>query len=388
MKTINLFLILTIILGAAPTPLKQELKEDTEVTIECDRTTKKEKVFLKTTKEAPKSKDRRTGFHYKLYIPKGYHKSKSSRFPVMFIASPGGNANMHTFKQRLKEDRWVVVMLVESKNGNPDWFNNFIAAHDDVMKRCKIAKNGKFATGMSGGSRCASTYPMHRDGFQAVILQAAGFFYGVYDSYRPGVKVAISVGDSDFNKYEAQSVRRYLSKKCDYSTNYFKGGHSWAPTAVLNQMADWMEYMIFVRKDPRPPKAKATKGLFQWYYSNQLRKIKNASDDKIKYHLIRHTLSAVKNGKLDSNPVIKKDCTNLREIFTKLLTNADIQKEKQAMAHYKKVKLLDLAYRKKVRKGKKNKKTQGSSIKRLITGMEAFTAKFEGLTLLSGYNMI
>ena len=89
----------------------------------------------------------------------------------MFIASPSGNASMGAMAERLKSGGYVVVMLVESKNG--PWgpiVGNFLAAHDDVVQRVRIQEGLKFATGMSGGARASSVFVQARPGFAGLIL--------------------------------------------------------------------------------------------------------------------------------------------------------------------------------------------------------------------------
>jgi hypothetical protein len=114
-----------------------ELAEDSTVTVVCEYGGKDGPISaVKPTKGT---------YHYRLYVPKGYNEDDTRRYPCMFIASPGGNADMGRMAYRLMRDRSIVVMLVESKNG-PDEAPtaNYLAAHD-VFKRFPDTVSGRFA---------------------------------------------------------------------------------------------------------------------------------------------------------------------------------------------------------------------------------------------------
>ena len=114
-------------------------------------------------------------FHYRLYLPDDYHDQPARQYPVMFIAAPGGEAEMGRMAERLTRDRWVVAMLSESRNRSVLWYPNFIATYSDVLKRVRVHPEMLFCTGFSGGARVCSRYPSIRPGFQGLILQAAGY---------------------------------------------------------------------------------------------------------------------------------------------------------------------------------------------------------------------
>lgn len=237
---------------AIPTPMTESLKEDGMTLIECDvRDVKENMVIFKGIageSEVPVKSEKTTGYHYTLYLPKGYHENKDLRYPCLFIASPGGNAKMGEMADRLKRDQWIVVMLQESKNGSPDWLRNVFAAHDDVVERVRIAKGAKFATGMSGGARVSSIFPIVRPGIAGILCQAAGFAYGfdpprnLYDEYPPETLVASSFGDSDFNLFESMEILRTL-KKSRTQARFFTGKHTWCPRKLQE---------VFSQKSCRP----------------------------------------------------------------------------------------------------------------------------------------
>jgi hypothetical protein len=305
--------------GAGATPMNAPLKEDGFTTIECDMVDKTEtlkslKYIQLCHKLKPSTKT--DGYHYRLYIPKGYAANKDHKYPCMFISSPGGKAGMGSTAKRFKRDRWIVVMLVESKNGSADWLNNYLAVHDNVVKRVRIAKGLKFATGFSGGGRVASMQAMVRPGFAGVITQAAGFawinkpFENFYEWYPPHILVGGCFGDKDGNAKEAHKMRRNLSfSRTDIM--FFSGGHSSAPEAVLNSVLDRMERDLFVK--PRPP-ARRLRGklpkpapivridseAYSWYLRKCQRDLDAAKAGPARFLLLKRVLEVVRRGRLNS----------------------------------------------------------------------------------------
>ena len=240
------------VVGAAPTPKDAKLADDGITLIECAvRNLKENCVIFSHTAEDPTSSTKVEGYHYKLYLPKGYSKHPDYRYPCFFIASAGGNAGMGRFDKRFKRDEWIVVMLQESKNGSPDWLRNFTAAYDDVVERVRVANGLKFATGYSGGSRCASVFTTMRPGFAGLLCEAAGFAHGFKPGFNPYQKfpahilVAGTFGDTDMNYGEGAALRRSL-KQCWVNVQYYKGGHGWCTPEVFDGVMDWMEDNLFL----------------------------------------------------------------------------------------------------------------------------------------------
>ena len=239
---------------AGTTPMDTKLTEDGATLIECSVRDPRENkgVFTKSGNgaENPQKSAKTDGYHYNLYIPKGYSANPERRYPCLFIASPGGNAGMGAFAERLKRDEWIVVMLQESRNDSPDWLRNFLAAHDDVVERVRIARGAKFATGMSGGARCSSVNVTARPGFAGLLCQAAGFAsefspdVDPYEKFPARILAAATFGDADSNQFESQRFRRDL-KQCRVLVQFFKGGHSTCPAENFDAAMDWMETSLF-----------------------------------------------------------------------------------------------------------------------------------------------
>ncbi len=148
-----LFVFCAGIVQSAPTPLDAPLPEEAETEIACDLTVAPKAGEVPVLSSAKDALEALGSYHYRLWLPKGYAAEPSKRWPCIFIMSPGGRATMQSMKESLKGRGFVVVMLVEAKNG--PWgpiVGNFLAAHDDVAKRVRIDPTAKYATGFSGGA--------------------------------------------------------------------------------------------------------------------------------------------------------------------------------------------------------------------------------------------
>lgn len=236
------------IAGGTTTPLNAPLPEGAETPITCELT-KAPTVAETRIFGSPKEADTAKGvWHYKLWIPNGYAAAPLKKWPAMFIMSPGGNAGMGAMADHLKAKGFVVVLLVDSKNG--PWgpvVGNFLAAHDDVIKRVRIDETKKFATGHSGGARGSSLFVQARPGFVGLIMQSAGPA-SVHDAYdvmgiRGNAKlyVAMTMGDSDQNKSEVERTKAALSVPARFQAFPFAGGHQWAPRETIEQALTWVE---------------------------------------------------------------------------------------------------------------------------------------------------
>lgn len=233
---------------SATTPLNVALAEETEIPITCELT-KAPTVAETRIFGSPKDAQTAVGvWHYKLWLPKGYAADPFKKWPCMFIMSPSGNATMGAMGDHLKAKGYVVVLLVDSKNG--PWgpvIGNFLAAHDDVVKRVRIEEGRKFATGHSGGARGSSLFVQARPGFGGVILQSAGAAsiasgYDVSGLQRNGkLYVAMTMGKSDANRDEVNRMKLAIGNPARFQAFEFDGGHLWAPQATFEQAIGWVE---------------------------------------------------------------------------------------------------------------------------------------------------
>ncbi|MCJ8329291.1 MAG: hypothetical protein MJH11_04775 [Lentisphaeria bacterium] len=386
----------------APTAMDTKLNDGQEIMIECDLVKKPEKfvVFRKLKTSNPIKSTKSKGVHYRLYIPEGYNKSKTKVYPLMFISSPGGGASLGAMKSRLAKDGWLVACLQESKNGNPDWINNFCAAYDDIVKRCRVAKGLKFATGMSGGARYSSTYALTRPGMRGIFCQAAGFAYGfkklkyreIYKKYPTHIAVAGSFGTSDSNLYESQDIRCSLPSKSARYIGFFKGGHTWCPENTFGHLMDWMENEVFLRPAPTVKAIKLlTKSAvvekmnshsYLWYFDLLVKRLEAAKSKTEKFHILEKIMTVAKFGKLSSVSKITKEFKSLQIMHRKLLGSQEIQKYKQAKTAYKAVQksylLFELSKKKGDSGGRKIQlsKKENKLLENFFNSVEKFSNKF------------
>ena len=234
------------------TPLTEPLVEQKEMTITC-ALTKAPKCSEVPVLDNAKECDATKGvYHYKLWIPAGYNADAKKTWPCLFISSASGKANMGHMAEWLKANGYIVVMLVEAKNG--PWepiIGNFLAAHDDVVNRVRIQEGLKLATGQSGGARASSVYVQIRPGFGGVILQSAGAAFddkGIYQINKlrsnHGIVVAMIMGEKDKNKPEVERMKKLINASC-FMAFPFDGGHTWAPAETFEKAITWVEQQIY-----------------------------------------------------------------------------------------------------------------------------------------------
>ena len=230
--------------------------------------------------------------HYRLHLPADYHDGKGKTYPVMFIAAPGGNAEMGPMRDILHRDRWIVAMMVESRNGSNLWVANFAAAYNDLMQRARVQKTMLFCTGMSGAAKVCSVYPQIRPGFRGMILQAAGPWG--HKTFRQPANANLIVygtfGTHDPNFHHARSLRVSLPDGVRRMVEIWQGGHSWAPSDVFARALTWTVAAAcdVDRYDP------ADREAYRWRVVNQLAEFK-AGASTIERHVLAADLrSAVK----------------------------------------------------------------------------------------------
>lgn len=209
------------------TPLTEPLKDGTETRITC------------TFKGTGKSAAMAGTYHYKLWVPEGYAADPKKTWKTIFIADPNGKAKLGAMADWIKAHGYIAVMLEESKNG--PWepiLGNFLAAHEDVVKRMRVAEGKKVATGFSGGARASSLFVTQVPGFGGLVLQGAGCSDvnpdGTYVVKDIKVKsVAGTFGKKDMNYKEAARLKKSFGARIEVFE--FEGGHQWAPKEIIEQ---------------------------------------------------------------------------------------------------------------------------------------------------------
>lgn len=224
-------------------------------------------------------------FHYRLYLPSDYHDQPARQYPLMFIASPGGEAEMGRMAERLTRDRWVVAMLAESRNRSVLWHPNFLATYNDVLKRVRVHPETLFCTGFSGAARVCSRYPSIRPGFQGLILQGAGYSGPAWVLTRSNAHVTVYglFGDRDPNRREARRIRRRLPLHTRSLVEIWDGGHEWAPAPAFERALDWVEDKALLEAEYDAGRA----AMYEWYFLNKLARFESAASDVERYVLRR-----------------------------------------------------------------------------------------------------
>ena len=176
-------------------------------------------------------------YHYKLWLPHGYLAQPHRYWPCVFIASPFGNARMGNMAETLKRTH-VVVMLVESRNGPwPPTIGNFLAAHDDVVRRIRIREGRKDRDRTF--RRRAGQFDFRSDtpGISPVsILQGAGVardgqqcvFYFYHLRTIQSMLFAMVIGENDPRRTEISEMQHQIAPD-HLAVLLFHGGHQWAP---------------------------------------------------------------------------------------------------------------------------------------------------------------
>lgn len=320
---------------AEPTPVDAELKVDAETAIECEY----------RGGDAPIAGILPTPgiYHYRLYLPRDYNQGTQRHYPVMFIASPSGNAAMGAMADRLKRDRWIVAMLVESRNG-PDEAPtaNFLAAHDDVLRRTRALPDLKAATGLSGGARASSFNAAWRPGFRAVIFQAAGFFSSlrgpkgrdIVSRYPDGLMLYALFGNADYNfakNFESEVFRRDLPPRLVPRVEIFRGGHNWAPAGCFSNAMDMLEATVFL-----DPKTNPSPRACSWYFDTLAERLNITQDPMTRRETIDSALAVALTGRLQTDPAVAARITTLKETVAAIRAQPGMKREMEARKAYRK----------------------------------------------------
>ncbi len=181
-------------------------------------------------------------YHYQLWLPADYASAPTRARPALFVAAPGGKATLGAMAEWVQRHGYLAVLLEESRNG--DWepaIGNFLAAHDDVVRRVRVAEGRKVATGLSGGARACSVFVGLRPGFGGLLFQAAGYATvgPTGASPLPGIKataLAATFGEKDPNYAEGPRMKRLFGDRMELFE--FRGGHQWAPQETVEAALD------------------------------------------------------------------------------------------------------------------------------------------------------
>ncbi len=333
MKALGLLLILAVCVRAETTPLGRTLREEKETTITCELTVAPRLQDIPVFDTANDCKEAKGTYHYRLWLPKGYLADTQRRWPCMFIASPSGNAGMGKMASWLKSNDYIVVMLVESKNGS--WspiIGNFLAAHDDAVRRLRIQEGLKFATGMSGGARASSIFVQLRPGFCGLIMQGAGGTSDSRNNFRfasikrnAAMYVAMTMGDGDSNKDEVPGVKAALGPNKLLCLS-FEGGHTWAPQETFEEAIAWIEHQVYDASTANP----ALKLVYLQRFQMQADKLSSLTVPLNRYKLASALVKFAQSRNLTMEPVVAPVLHELQAEIAKLRADPKVAPEIQA----------------------------------------------------------
>jgi len=356
---------------AAPTPMDFQVPTGTSTEIECKFNKKApcpKWAYSEKNETLKLIKDK--VFHYRLYLPEGYYENKDKKYPCIFISSPAGNAPLGNLTTWVTEHQWIAVMLVESQNSSPKWLANFVAAHDDVVKRCRIQEGMKYATGFSGGSRCASTQVGVRKGFAGLILQGAGFNYypGTGISIPNGIQenkeisVCFIVGNEDKNKKELTNIRQGIPKRTPFKCITFQGGHDWAPEEKMLEAMEWIMEQL--------PKTTKSIEVSKKILATKLDSLEETENKFEKYETLEMLLKIVEKFKLQKDSEIKPHLKKLTQDLNILKKDKVVLNELKVKKSYNSIHKIEEKLRTKILKGKLKKKKKIYEFNRLITSYQ------------------
>ncbi len=353
--------------------MDEKIPEDKITTVECEYKYHKEK-----DKEVYNDCRIEKVYHYRVSLPKGYYNNPDERFPCIFVASPGGDADMANIEARMKKDRWIVIMLVESKNASPEWAPCFLSAHDDAVQRFRILEGMKYTTGFSGGARCASSNMGLRPGFAGVILQGAGFFqigpeyqYWPIKTY-PHLAVYMLVGKDDGNKSEIDRISRELPRDTLFKSELFDGAHQWAPKENMDHAFDWLEQQLLTSSILEKDKQICINIL-----KRQLPKTFESGADFEKYETLTTLEPLVKLHKLDKVPELSENIGKMVSLIKELKSDKNIQIELKAKTAFLLAQKSEDKAREKITKKKLDPKKSARELNNVMPAYQQIVKTYE-----------
>jgi len=187
---------------------------------------------------------------YHVYIPATFDPDKPP--PLVYAFSPGGNGKgqLNSMKQSAEKVGWIVVGCDKLKNGMDDKVGYEIedAIFEDVQATVPHDSKRVFLSGMSGGAMRSYDIAARRHDIQFVGILAFGGWLGGAERQKElvfpkSLVVAIINGNNDNNanawvESDSKALKRY-KRKVKYFT--FPGGHTMAPTKVIDEAIAWMQ---------------------------------------------------------------------------------------------------------------------------------------------------
>jgi predicted esterase len=183
---------------------------------------------------------------YVLYLPS--ELDLQSRHPLLVALSPTADAwsMIRAWQPVVEKYKWLLYASKTSRNGVPyaGIVPPLIAAIKSVGAAYPVDKSRIIATGLSGGGM-ASHYLAyaHPELFAAVIINT-GMMAEDQPTWPhpPRGKIAVFVASPTDFRYEQMKKNRLFLESLGWKTHWieFPGGHRLAPSAVLEEAAEWL----------------------------------------------------------------------------------------------------------------------------------------------------
>jgi hypothetical protein len=316
--------------------------------------------------DGPTAKVANTTFHaqpgtykYSVNIPADYSKDPKRHYPCIFINYNSYNGLGGWFAA----DKWIVIRMDSFASG--PWepiVANFLAVHDDAMKRLRIMDGMKFATGFSAGSRGASEYCVLRPGFAGLLQQGAGFGYYTAGHYYGNMQNLRTVafygifGDKDSNRFEIADQKKEL-KGARQEFVFFPGGHAEAPPENSLRGLDWLERSTFLDQANAQNAKKLAPDFFRHRYETLSAKISPLR----KFEMLQFLHDIAAKHDLAKDKDLKDKVDDVNKQLADATKDETVQKEAKAKEAYFDAQKKEIAIRDSIKdttKDPKNPKAQ------------------------------
>jgi len=273
-------------------------------------------------------------YHYDVYLPPGYDTEKERTYPCLFVMSPGGKPHelFNMVSDRARRDRWIVVLLLEAKNG--PWepiVSNFVAAHDDVVQRCRVQQGLKFATGTSGGALASRMFVTARPGFGGLIMCAQSFLSSSKIAQQRQLGVYFAFGRECYNADALPGMLQTLTRsRMAHNWEVPLAGHKAHSPEFYDRALEWQENRIYFDMPGLP------EPLAMYKFNDKYETLSSAADDLEKHDQLRFLTTLADQHKLTGDAEVKEKTMQMKEELATLMQDEQLKKELAARADYAK----------------------------------------------------
>ena len=206
---------------------------------------------------------------YAVYLPSRYDRAK--RWPILFLMDPRGRAlvPLNLFQEAAEERGYLLMSSYNTMSDGPREPNEVAiqAMVSDALARFAIDTRRLYMVGFSGTAREAWEFASRIPDNVAGVI---GFGAGLPGEWMDRA-LAVSQGEvayfggagtTDFNYEELRELDAALDDtEIRHRTEFFDGGHEWAPQELCGRAIDWMELQA-IRADLRPGNVAWVEGLY------------------------------------------------------------------------------------------------------------------------------